>query len=549
LALLLDIYGLLSVVVHGMLLTAQSLALGGVAFVVLVARPLAGSLGDASARILARCRRLTQWSAGALIVIVAVNVATETLVLANTLDISLAESVTASFAFAGFGQMAAAALIALSCRPSARAGTIGLVLPGLGLLAAATATSHAVAQIDDRVLLSAATALHRLCAGSWIGGIPYFLIALGGSSSQGAWRLIGKRFSLLSLASVTAIAATGIVMSLFYIGSFAALYGTAYGIMVMAKSLLFIGLLCLGGMNFLVVERLRLDPAAPILRLRRFAEVEVGVGITVLFIAASITSLPPAIYLTTDRVTLAEYAERLTLRMPSFSTPAQASLALAELQAKLDTEPAQGAPTASAYVPGAGLPPPRNAANIAWSEYNHHWAGVFVLVMALLALAERNGSARWACHWPLLFLPFAAFLAYRDLAEGGLEDNIRFLALLRDPEIAQHLFFYALMASFGLFEWNVRTGRLRSPGAALVFPLLTATAAGALLTHSHSLANVKDLLLIEVTHVPLALLGITFAWARWLEVRLVPAEGAIAGWAWRTSFVVVGLLLVLYREI
>ena len=53
-SLLLDIYGLLSVVVHGILLTAQSLALGGVAFVVLVARPLAGSLGDASARILAR---------------------------------------------------------------------------------------------------------------------------------------------------------------------------------------------------------------------------------------------------------------------------------------------------------------------------------------------------------------------------------------------------------------------------------------------------------------------------------------------------------------
>ena len=149
-------------------------------------------------------------------------------------------------------------------------------------------------------------------------------------------------------------------------------------------------------MNFLVVERLRLDPAAPILRLRRFAEVEVGVGITVLFIAASITSLPPAIYLTTDRVTLAEYAERLTLRMPSFSTPAQASLALAELQAKLDTETAQGAPTASAYVPGAGLPPPRNAANIAWSEYNHHWAGVFVLVMPERGVVDQLAEMREA---------------------------------------------------------------------------------------------------------------------------------------------------------
>jgi copper resistance protein D len=546
---LLDIYGLLSVVVHGLLLTAQSLTLGGVAFIVLVAQPLAGDLGDAGTRTVTRCRRLTQSSAAAVILVVAVNVASEALVLADTLDISLVESVTAAFAFAGFAQMAAAAVIALLCRPAARANGAGLMLAGLALLAAGTATSHAVAQIDDRALLSAATALHRLCAGSWIGGIPYFLIALAASSGQAAWRKIGKRFSLLSLASVTAIAATGFVISVFYIGSLEALYGTAYGIMVIAKTLLFLGLLCLGGMNFLVVERLRAGREASILRLHRFAEVEVGVGITVLFIAASITSLPPAIYLTNDRVTLAEYAERLTPQWPSFSTPAQASLAIAEMQAKLEAEAVLGAPAASAYVPGTGLPPPRNAANIAWSEYNHHWAGVFVLTMALLALSERNGSARWARHWPLLFLPFAAFLAYRDLAEGGIEDNIGFFTLLRDPEIAQHLFFYTLMAAFGMFEWSVRTGRLRSPGTALVFPLLTATAAGALLTHSHSLANVKDLLLIEVTHVPLALLGITFAWARWLELRLAPAEGAIAGWAWRGCFLLVGMFLVLYREI
>jgi putative copper resistance protein D len=549
LSLLLDIYGLLSVIVHGLLLTAQSLTLGGVAFLVLVAQPLAEGLGDAGARTVARCRRLTQWSAGAVILVVAVNVATEALVLADTLDISLADSLTANFAYAGFAQMLAAALVGLFCRTSARAGTVALVLAALALLAAATATSHAVAQLGNRGLLSLATALHRLCAGSWIGGIPSFLIALAGCRSQGDRRRIGKRFSMMSLVSVTVIAATGVAMSLFYIGSLEALYGTAYGTMVSAKALLFIGLLGLGGMNFLVVERLRRDADAPILRLRRFAEVEVGVGITALFIAASITSLPPAVYLTTDRVTLADYAARLTPRWPSFSTPAQATLAIAQLQDEFDAEAAKGEPAASAYVPGAGLPPPRNAANIAWSEYNHHWAGVFVLVMALLALMERNGSARWARHWPLLFVPFAALLAHRDLVEGGLEDNIGFFALLRDPEISEHLFFYVLMAAFGIFEWSVRTGRRRSPGPALVFPLLTATAAGALLTHSHSLANVKDLLLIEVTHVPLALLGITFAWARWLELRLVPADGVIAGRVWRGCFVLVGLLLVLYREI
>jgi putative copper resistance protein D len=188
LSLLLDIYGLLSVVVHGLLLTAQSLTLGGVAFLVLVAEPLAGGLGETGARTVARCRRLTQWSAGAVIPIVTVSVATETLVLADTLDISLVDAVTAAFAFAGFAQMAAAAIIALLCRAFVHASKASLVIAGLFLLAAGTATSHAVAQIDNRALLSVATALHRPCAGSWIGGIPYFLIALAGCRRQGAWR-------------------------------------------------------------------------------------------------------------------------------------------------------------------------------------------------------------------------------------------------------------------------------------------------------------------------------------------------------------------------
>jgi copper resistance protein D len=38
-------------------------------------------------------------------------------------------------------------------------------------------------------------------------------------------------------------------------------------------------------------------------------------------------------------------------------------------------------------------------------------------------------------------------------------------------------------------------------------------------------------------------------WARWLELRLVPTEGVVAGRVWRACFVLVGLLLVLYREI
>src|SRR5205085_3163982 len=130
------------------------------------------------------------------------------------------------------------------------------------------------------------------------------------------------------------------------------------------KIALLAGLLGLGGMNYLLVERLRRDPATPVLRLRRFAEVEVGVGITVLFAAASLTSVPPAVDLTRDRVTLQEYAERLAPQMPRFTSPDHDALAIPALQARLDAEAAAQAGRArapEAFVPGAGLVPPRNA--------------------------------------------------------------------------------------------------------------------------------------------------------------------------------------------
>ncbi|MFO1060592.1 MAG: hypothetical protein U1E53_26920 [Dongiaceae bacterium] len=69
-----------------------------------------------------------------------------------------------------------------------------------------------------------------------------------------------------------------------------------------------------------------------------------------------------------------------------------------------------------------------------------------------------------------------------------------------------------------------------------------------LLTHSHNLANLKDQLLIEMSHIPLALLGITCGWARWLELRLAPPASRIAGWVWPACLVGAGLILLLCRE-
>ena len=78
--------------------------------------------------------------------------------------------------------------------------------------------------------------------------------------------------------------------------------------------------------------------------------------------------------------------------------------------------------------------------------------------------------------------------------------------------------------------------------------MTSSIAGGLLLTHSHTLGNLRDQLLIEITHVPLALFGIAAGWARWLELRLAPPGSRIAGWVWPVCFVCVGMLLLLYRE-
>ena len=81
-----------------------------------------------------------------------------------------------------------------------------------------------------------------------------------------------------------------------------------------------------------------------------------------------------------------------------------------------------------------------------------------------------------------------------------------------------------------------------------LFPVLIALGGALLLTHSHGLGNVKDELLIEWTHLPIAVLGVAAGSARWLEVEAPTEEGRWAGWVWPACFIAIGLLLLDYRE-
>src|SRR5215469_14473970 len=99
-ATLLDIFGFLSVVIRGAVLVTQSFVVGGIAFLLLTGR-IARELGSDGERLERRSRRLLFWSAVGFALAELAYVAVQCAVLMGTVDLALADILTANFALAG----------------------------------------------------------------------------------------------------------------------------------------------------------------------------------------------------------------------------------------------------------------------------------------------------------------------------------------------------------------------------------------------------------------------------------------------------------------
>jgi len=398
--------------------------------------------------------------------------------------------------------------------------------------------SHSMARVEMRPLAIALTLIHHAAGAAWIGGLPYLLIALRRGEDIAA--TLSARFSRLAVGSAAALTAAGGSLGWIYVGSAAAMGGTIYGAMLVSKVLLTASLLLLGFLNFRIVRAVRQGGSPGFLSLGRFAEAELGIGLTILLVAASLTSTPPAVDVQAERVTTSEIVERMTPRWPRLETPA-----LAEL-----SPPTPLAPPGDSRLPGSFVPgqrqQPNTPADIAWSEYNHHWAGLIVLATGLLAALSYR--FRFARHWPLAFFGLAVFLLIRSDSENWPLGPRGFWESFQVAEVAQHRFFVLLLVAFAVFEWAVRTNRLAPQRAGLVFPLVCAVGGAVLMTHAHSLGNVKEEFLVELSHMPLSLLAVAAGWSRWLEIRLPTRQVRVAASIWPVCLVLIGIVLVLYRE-
>jgi len=124
-----------------------------------------------------------------------------------------------------------------------------------GLAAGLTATlvSHAAASGDIRYV--ALDYLHVIAISIWLGGVVAFSYVVMPSARSGEPRELGRtiwRFSLTALVAVAVIITTGVLQSLDRLVLIEDLVETPYGIALLAKILLLVGLLVLGALNLLV---------------------------------------------------------------------------------------------------------------------------------------------------------------------------------------------------------------------------------------------------------------------------------------------------------
>src|SRR5882762_5841399 len=218
---LLQVFGFLSVLFRGATLTFQSLAIGGIVFLISVVR----RGNEDSSALQQACLRWIRRSAIALAVMQISYVLANSMILRQSAGMSLREVAGANFVLAGLiGIVAAFTVIALAAARRST-GYIDLLLPAAAIIASSVMTSHSMARLDYRAPLVAFPALHQAATAAWLGGLPYLLIAVRRSPDFA--RRLSARFSQLALVSVAVLASAGLLLSFAYVGSFKAVYGTS----------------------------------------------------------------------------------------------------------------------------------------------------------------------------------------------------------------------------------------------------------------------------------------------------------------------------------
>ncbi len=195
-----------------------------------------------------------------------------------------------------------------------------------------------------------------------------------------------------------------------------------------------------------------------------------------------------------------------------------------------------------------------SAQGMAYSEFNHRFAGLFVL---LFGLAELGHALRYQVPlWTRLVLPSAlgiigAYLLIWSDHEAWPIGALTFAQTFsgQDPEILQHKFYGVFSSAAAVSETLRRIRWAQHPG--WVVPLLALGFGGALLLFIHSHGDHPANPTITLHHLLLGILGLGAAVSSAMVVWASgTSEKTMKRWetAWATCVVVIGLQLLVYFE-
>lgn len=429
----------------------------------------------------------------------------------------------------------------VAARPGFRVLWWGTILVALAMSLAGAWLVHAVGRLDNRAPLMIATAIHQLMATIWVGGVMQLLALWRAGRADPPLRVFFPRavarFSPLGMTVVAILVGSSLGLAAGYVATWSGVFGTGYGSLVAAKVVLLALILCFAGLNFSAGRGWLRDKSslAVLTRVPTYIEIEMLLLISVLFVAATVSSQPPAVDIPDRYARAGEVVDMFAPRLPSLKSP--------NLEAVIAGEAARLAVVNRAP----------SAAATEWSNFNHNVAGIFVVAMALIAFLSYLPGARIARWWPLGFLTLSVFIFFRSDAESWPTGPIGFWqSMLSNGEVLQHRLATFLVFSLGVVELRARIIGANRGWTRFLFPALVAVGGVLLLTHAHLAFEIKSDYLIQSTHLVLGLLAVVLAGGRWLELRFSTignlAVSHAAGLVSVTAMLLSGYILVVYHE-
>jgi len=195
--------------------------------------------------------------------------------------------------------------------------------------------------------------------------------------------------------------------------------------------------------------------------------------------------------------------------------------------------------------------------NKVFSEFSHHLAGAFVLVMALgeMSLVLPVTALAWArVLLPLSMLGAGIYLLiWSDIDAWPFVEGLYKPFLIGDWETIQHKLYAVLLLTTGMIELLRRRGRLEKPGWRVPLPLFSIVGGLLLFLHAHHVYAGMEVILLH--HRIMGTTAILAGCCKLVPDVFGPSSGPAGNpgrpaWdlVWGILLLQVGLELMLYFE-